>query len=137
MVIPVMSLMGIGFGMRLIPFTIPPTVPSWIKVFAAQRMAGLTHSTQNGDGNPRIATCLGLMQGRCWKSYGTSDWFLLVIQLEETNGNHSFVCSLRQFQIRLGSTKLMGTQLQSTQASWHSSLKISTAPLNTIDHRIL
>jgi len=69
MVIPVMSLMGIGFGMRLIPFTIPPTVPSWIKVFAAQRMAGLTHSTQNGDGNPRIATCLGSNQPRFFQFF--------------------------------------------------------------------
>lgn len=54
-----MSLMGIGFGMRLTPFTIPQTAPLWIKVFAAPRMAGLTPSTLNGDGNPRIATCLG------------------------------------------------------------------------------
>jgi len=63
-VMPVMSLMGIGFGMRLTPFTIPLTVPSWIKVFAAPRMAGLTLSTLSGDGSPKIATCPGSNQPR-------------------------------------------------------------------------
>ena len=62
MVINVMSLMGIGFGMRPIPFTILQTVLSWIKVFAAPRMAGLILSTPSGDGSPKIATCPGFNQ---------------------------------------------------------------------------